>query len=87
MIGAAVRDALVLAVFAGKALAQLAVAVAVHLRLIPVDAKVLGDIILVGVETDDNDSLAEGGGYESQQQKKGRTFLQHVPEKVWAKVG
>lgn len=62
------RTVLVLVVLLGQAFAKQAAATAVEHGLIPVLAKVLGNVILVGIKVYNDHRLAEGGGYESQQQ-------------------
>ena len=74
----AFRVVFVLAVFVGEAFAELTTAAAVHHGLVAVLAKVFGNVVLVGVEADDNDRLAEGRGQEGQQQKKGSALTEHV---------
>jgi hypothetical protein len=70
----------------GESLPQLTAAATVHLEVTSVLAKVLGDIILVGVEIGDDNSLAEGGGHKGQQQKKGCALSNHSPVEVSAKI-
>jgi hypothetical protein len=56
------RTVLVLVVLLGKAPAKQATATAMEHGLIPVLAKVPGNIFLVGIKVYDNHRLAEGGG-------------------------
>lgn len=77
VFGLPVRIIFVLIVFLCKPLAQLASAAAVQHRLVPVLAKVFGDIVAVDVEIDNNNSLTEGHGRKGQQQDKGCTLLEH----------
>jgi hypothetical protein len=68
VVGSALGIIFVLVGFAGETFTEQATAAAMEHRLIAIFAKVLGDIILIGVEVDDNNRLAEGGGRKSQQQ-------------------
>lgn len=75
----------VLAVFVGEAFAELTTAAAVHHGLVAVLAKVFGNVVLVGVEVDDDDRLAEGRGQEGQQQKKGSALTEHASGEILGK--
>lgn len=67
IIGAAFGIILFLVGVFIETLMKLTTATAVHKGVASVLAKILGDIVLIDVEVGDDDSLAEGGGYESQQ--------------------
>ena len=70
----------------GQPLAQHTAAAAMHLGITPVHAKILGDIILVGVEISDDHSLAKGGSHKGQQQYEGCALSKHALVEVSAKI-
>lgn len=67
-------------------LPQHTAAAAMHLDITPVLTKILGDIILVGVEIGDDHSLAEGRSHKGQQQYEGCALSKHALVEVSAKI-
>ena len=67
-------------------LPQHTAAAAMHLGITPVLAKILGDIILVGIKISDDHSLAEGGSHKGQQQYEGCALSKHALVEVSAKI-
>lgn len=73
----ALRTVFVLVIFAVETFAELATAAAVLHRPVPVLAKGFGDIVLVGVEIDDDDRLAEGRSQKGQQEEECSAVTEH----------